>query len=221
MWEKVARCGPSQIAAITGDYGADFSKDGGTNLFTINVLKTLQNRCRNLMKSPRTIYAKQEEIFKAVSSEYDVYERMLSQFTGKHTEGCGVLVTGFDPSANRFLSVYASIGGTNQMTISTNFDSAICSYYFSVLGETHFVPTLMRNPTVVPLNEQSEAFRETRSRVLTNVFTPESILLPGLLNIFQLHQKYAFAATKGQDKGWIGEPYLIYRLDRNGIMRLH
>jgi hypothetical protein len=90
--------------------------------------------------------------------------------------------------------------------------------------EQNFLPALI-TPLITPTGSQdslaplrSSDFSVTIVGLFAGIPMPQERMVSCLLEMFRLHKLYA--ATFTNDKGWIGEPYVIYKITKTGVEQI-
>jgi hypothetical protein len=218
--EKVFRFGKNQMVALTGEYGTHVvDKSTGKTVFDLNLLSELKAQCERLRVSTNSLRAKIESILNDLDSKCAEYAQFCARF-GKTNAGIGVFFAAYDDATKTFLGRYCQMFGTNHPALTTAFDSRTNQTFLGVMGEDHFLGTLLTSPQTSARLHQSKALSETIAALKQGLPVPEDKLTASLLEIFRLHKSYAKVITSGQDPGLIGEPFVIYRIISEGIERL-
>jgi hypothetical protein len=219
--EKVFSFGKSQMVAITGEYGTQVNDKSTGKTIDLNLLSGLKARCEQLRRSTNSLRAKIEEIVKDLDSKTADYAQFCTRF-GKTNSGIGVFFAAYDETNKKFLGLYSRMYGTNHPALTTAFDSSSTTNqtFLGVLGEDHFLGTLLASPQTLPPSAQSKTLRETITSLREGLPIPDDKLAPSLFEIFRLHKSFANVITSGEDKGLIDEPFVIYRIMSEGIEKL-
>jgi len=218
--EKVFSFGKNQMVALTGEYGTQISdKSTGKTVADLNLLSHLKARCELLCRSTNSLRTKIESILKDLESKSADYAQFCAHF-GKTNTGIGVFFAAYDEVDKTFLGFYCQMFGTNHPALTTAFDSRTNQTFLGVMGEDHFLGTLLASPKTLPPLHESKALSETLTALKQGLPVPEEKLTASLLEIFRLHKSFAKIITSGEDKGLIGEPFVIYRIMSEGIEKL-
>ena len=206
-------------AAITGNYGSDFySKDTGKLIADINLLTELRIICERDYSSTERLTFRIKSVCNTLSESYAGFTE-LCRLTGLKADGASLMFAGYDNErTNFFVSVYY-IGKTNNPPFVEVFNSGTSSTYLGVMGEDAFLGAVLFSPQDLPNKvEQSDELRVVLSSIRLGVPISESRMKQTILALFELHKKYA--TSMSADKGWIGEPYLIYEITKTEVKQL-
>ena len=216
--EKVFKLGETHMVGVTGQYGSDFIDDRTRKpICTVNLLSDLETQCKLLCSTTNSLEAKIQTIMNVLATNSAIYARLCS-LAQNPNDGIALFFTGYDESNQRFFGSYSHMRGTSQPTLAAEFDSRTNSTSIYFLGEDRFLGTLLRNPERLPSVGQSQGVVETLEHLNHGLPVAEDRLVNSLMEMFALHKTYA--STYTTDKGWIGEPYVIYRITKKGISKL-
>lgn len=133
-----------------------------------------------------------------------------------------LVFVGYDPLREVFFQKSCLFIGTNQPVLETRYerDSKCNQSDISFQGEGKFLPVLLTSSDSRFVKLRTSEFTRTAKdlEVDTSVISDDQAV-EFILDLFRLHKTYA--ASFGLDKGLIGGPYVIYKITRTGVLKLH
>lgn len=211
--------------SITGNYGSTF-RDTKTGSIISRIILPLElgQICRDLNATNQPLEYKIITVAKQFGSKYiDYFRKMLS--IGKDPrkiEATRLYFVGYDPSTKSFFGKSCLFQGTNQAALETRFvrNSKNNLTDFSFQGEDHFLPALLTSSDEIFIKLRSDDLKRTMSQLWRpdSVVSDESVTNL-MLEMFSLQK--AKASSTGHDKGFIGEPYVIYKITTEQTTKIH
>jgi hypothetical protein len=139
---------------------------------------------------------------------------------GGTTNSYGPVFTfwGYDRRLNRFCGLGWACSGTNRGVFQETYDSRGHAGRLFLQGESDFLSAFISNPNNFPTVTLSDRSKQTWDRVALYEAVSEEELVAEMVELFALHKLHA--ATFSPHSGHIAEPYVIWRLRRDGAKML-
>ncbi len=211
--------------SITGNYGSTF-RDTKTGSIISRIILPLElgQICRDLNATNQPLEYKIITVAQQFGSKYiDCFEKRLS--TGedlRKIEDTRICFVGYDPSTKSFFQKTRLFQGTKQAPLETKFErnSKINDPVFSFQGEDNFLPALLTSSDEIFIKLRSDDLKRTMSQLRRpdSVVSDESVTNL-MLEMFSLQK--AKASSTVPDKGFIGEPYVIYKITTEQTTKIH
>lgn len=128
---------------------------------------------------------------------------------------------GYDPSSKAFFGRTYSLHGTNEVSGGTDFNIGpnVIGASVGFQGESHFLSALVYGHDEKLTALCPKKYRKDINALLSPAATiSEQRLVDCLLEMLRLHQRHA--ARLGYDKGFVGEPYVIYKVTADKITQI-
>jgi hypothetical protein len=129
---------------------------------------------------------------------------------------------GYDDSRKAFICYSYLFNGTNQLPQESTFFVRGTNHVGSALtlqGEATFLPKLLYAKDGPLAQLRPDEISSTIGSVMAEIPIAENRVTNCILQMFALQKTHA--AAYSADKAWVGEPYVIYKLTKQGIVKLH
>jgi|HubBroStandDraft_6_1064221.scaffolds.fasta_scaffold166293_2 hypothetical protein len=219
---KIFELNHSCCVSITGFFGTDFRRENtGEIVESVRLPDDLERLCKLMSENNEPLQSNITSIATQLSAIYDSCIKKLKS-TGNDTKdnSTRVLFAGYDNAKKDFFEVSCAFGETNKGTLeivlergATNSGDVI---HFQ--GEGNFLKALYLSKDEKFTRLRTPDYDDSMRAVLSEAPIPERRMIHILLTLFQLHK--ANAAALGCDKGLIGEPYVFYKISKEGVKRL-
>lgn len=213
---KIFQIADTCCVSITGNYGSTF-RDTKTASIVLQIILPLELEkiCRDLNSTHQPLEYKINTVIQQFGLKYvDCFRKLLSIGEDpRKIEDTRICFVGYDPLTKSFFQKSCLFRGTNQAALETRFErnSTSSEPYFSFQGEDHFLTALLTSSDDMFMKLRSDAFKRTMSQLVRfDSFVSDDSVANLMLEMFSLHKTNA--ASTGSDKGFIGEPYVIYKI---------
>lgn len=207
------------VVAITGDYGdPGFDTNGRPDKAQFPFM--LQNLCDQLSTNNRPWTGN-------VSTLVSQFAQVRAAFPPRHFTtdpadddgGTGTVITGYDESKKAFVTLYCAFrdGRDPELQECLRCDDIVYSSGIQLLGENKFLTSFL-NDRLKYAGLCSPGLTQNLSDIHSNKPISEERAISVILELFRLHKENS--RRLGFDKGWIGPPYVIYKISKDGVVRL-
>ncbi len=219
--KKIFKVSSNCCASITGAFGAEFVNVSSNQKFGLDLPGALGHACDDACKTTNNLEERINNIIGQFSDNHSQFIR-LECYAGKRTngvEGTRVCFWGYDTAKDRFFGSSYLFDWTNDVVASQAFDSKhIDRYYIGIQGEDNFLPSVIIN-NGANIKLRSAGFSKTLQDLNSTNSVSDQQMVSLIIEMFQLHKKYACQLSS--DKGWIDEPYLIFKITKNSVVELN
>lgn len=125
---------------------------------------------------------------------------------------------GYDDNSRSFFGLGWASDGTNAGAFHAVYDSRTNGGSLFLQGESDFLSAFIQNHNDFPSVELSDSSKKTWDKIVFHQPVSEDEIVSEMVELFAVHRKYA--DKFGFDRGFIGEPYVIWRLRKNDAKRL-
>jgi hypothetical protein len=228
--DKIFLVSQTCCVSIANNYGGYVRDANSGKVSLVSLPQELGTICSNALP----IQPLESRIINIVTEFGNKYKDCVMRRLGSGTtDGDNETVLcfwGYDNLKNSFFSYGWRFSGTNRSSqvLFDNGSEPRIGGPITFQGETSF-PAGLIYPIVGPPRDGTEpdklsAFRtEELHRTIGEIYSNFPIATERVVNcmllIFELHKNHA--ATFTTDKGWIDEPYVIYKITRGATVRLH
>ena len=224
--KKVFQLGDTCLAAWTGLVRLGPKEKACPNQ-TPSLYGALEKLCREYSASREPRAEQEDKLVREITREYRGYIQWAltngaspADLNGERLRGA-LSFAGYDPASKVFFGRTYCLQGTNEVSGRTDFNIGLNVVGASVgfQGESHFLSALVyghdkKLTALCPKKYQMEI-----SELLNPAATiSEERLVDCLLEMLRLHQRHA--ARLGYDKGFIGEPYVVYKVTAEKITQI-
>lgn len=213
------------LVSITGTFGSNFrdSKTGQV-ISQISLPSELGKICRDLNATNLPLEYRIDAVVRQFGLKYiEYFRKMLSIGEDpQKIEATRLYFVGYDLSTKSFFGKSCLFHGTNQAAMETRFvrNSKNNLTDFSFQGEGNFLPKLLTSSDDMFLKLSSDDLKRTMNQLSRpNSVVSDDSVINLMLEMFSLHK--ANASSTGSDKGFIGEPYVIYKITSEQTLKIH
>jgi hypothetical protein len=125
---------------------------------------------------------------------------------------------GYDNHSDSFLGLSWATEGTNHGIFQITFDSRTNAGNLFLQGECDFLSGFIQNHNDFPTVELSANSKKTWDKIAFRQPVSEEEIVSEMVELFAVHKKYAVQFSS--DHGFIGEPYVVWRLRKNGAKKV-
>jgi hypothetical protein len=208
---------------LSGFCGGNPIQQSGGTFESSSLTRTLENLCREASANDAPLVSKMDAIATRLSilhcaifsNEVPTNGTNQSHFLTK------LQYAGYNATKHCFFSSSYMLDGTNGTHLEPVFERGStnneCSVTFQ--GEDKFPSALLTTTNMRLYKLRSAAFSEVIDDLKSGNSVSDARIINFMLEIFKLHKEHS--ASMGYDDGWIGEPYLIYKITKEGIVQIH
>jgi hypothetical protein len=218
--KKIFKVTDTCCVSITGDFGMSLSNQITGQMSKTFLPNELENICSNLNLAAEPLQSDIATVISRFNVRYSDYVNQVLATRGnsKDINGTRICFWGYDGSTHEFFGSSCYFNGTNDIILEAAFDSASSPNYIGLQGEDAFLPSMIREPEKFA-ELHSDEFSKTIKGIYRGTPVSEESMMNCILEMFHLHKTYA--AQMSSDKGWIGEPYMIYKIADKGLVNIH
>lgn len=216
---KIFKVTDTCCAAVTGGFGHFFTQKNAGIAFRVYLPDALEAICKNVSTAQIPL----SNAMSAVTAQFGMAHANYIHWGTKaglrpeDIEPTRLSFWGYAKLEKRFFGASCLFAGTNDVILTRQFDSSQTPVYIAVQGEGTFLPSVIRDPDRLPNLRSNEFSRTVKDFYSLNPVSEER-MVNFLLEAFEMQKKYA--SQFSSDKGWIGEPYVIYRINTEGITKI-
>jgi hypothetical protein len=222
LQKKVFSVANTCCVSIANNYGG-FVRDEATGRISLLFLpKELESACNEMRQSTEPLQNTITNFLAGFKSKYDDYmRRQLLDGTTNQDTSTRLVFWSYDDSRKIFFGSSYLFKGTNHTVLETVFERGTNSVGgpLSFQGEDSFLPGFIRSEDKQMAALRSEEFTKTITAILAESPLAEDRVVNCMLEMFRLHK--AYAPLFSSEKGWIGEPYVIYKITKEKTVQLH
>jgi hypothetical protein len=218
--KKIFKVTDTCCVSITGDFGMSLSNQITGQMSKIFLPNGLETVCSNLNLAAEPLQSDIATVISRFNVRYSDYvnQALATGGNSKDINGTRICFWGYDGSTHEFFGSSCYFNGTNDIILEAAFDSASSPNYIGLQGEDAFLPSVIRGPEKFAELHSNE-FSKTIKDIYRGTPVSEASMMNCILEMFHLHKTYA--AQMSSDKGWIGEPYVIYKITDKGLVNIH
>jgi len=163
-----------------------------------------------------------------ITNAVAVFERAFKSFCSEAIEGGANRADAFNQTyftfwgqeehSDCFYGLGWATEGTNDGIFHATFDSKRNPRNIFLQGESDFLLAFIKNHNDFPTVELSDASKRTWDKIFSLQPVSDGEIIPEMVELFAVHRKYA--PLLSSDRGFIGEPYVIWRLRNHVAVKL-
>lgn len=218
--KKIFKVADTSCVSITGGFGNSLTDQNNGQTSVVFLPNELENICNNLNSKTGQLQSDIATTVLRFNMRYSNYvnHALAAGVNNKDIDGTRICFWGYDDSTRVFFGLSCFFQGTNSMVLEPAFDSASTPVYIGIQGEDTFLPSIIREPDKFA-ELRSDEFNKTIRDISAGIPVSEERMINCILKMFYLHKTYA--AQLSSDKGWIGEPYVIYKITDKDLVKIY
>lgn len=219
---KVFPISDTYCVTIANNYGGHI-EDPITIQRSILLFPTeLAIMCSNAHSAKRPIQSRIASLVADFDVRYSEYiQKKVPKTRGGKDVATLLSFWGYDDSRKAFICYSYYFEETNQLPRESTFLVRGTNHIGGAIaleGEARFLPAVIGAKDGPLAQLKSAELGTFFEAIIAEVPIAESHMTNCIVQMFELQRKYA--AAYSTDKGWVGEPYMIYRLTTNKFVRL-
>ena len=219
---KIFPISDTYCVSIANNYGG-LIQETNTGIVSLLLLPLeLEVMCSNAYTVKQPIQSKITSIVSDFNSKYCEYmESRLSPPTIGEDVATRLCFWGYDDSRKAFICSSYLFDRTNRVPEGITFFVRGTNHVgspVSLQGETTFLPAVLLAKDKALAQLRTDELSITFGTIMAEVPIAENRVKDCILQMFELQKTHA--AAYSTDKGWVGEPYVIYKLTKQGIVKL-
>lgn len=222
---KVFKLSDTCCVAISGDFGYAFKDEkSGHVIEKIIYPFELGKICGDLQTSDASVWDKIQTVVLQFGAKYNgcISKAIQAELDLTSLKGTQLLFVGYNPVKKNFFYKTCLFKGTDPVTVEPKYENELKHNLTSISfqGEDHFLTTLMRSAEPKYIKLKSANFKSTWKKLNTEgAKVSDQTITNFMIEMFNLHKTNA--AALGLDKGWVDEPYIIYKITKEKALQIH
>jgi hypothetical protein len=219
--KKIFEVSKTCCVSIANNYGGPV-RDAGTGHISLLFLPNeLDKECAEFSHSPEPLQSVITNITARFKSKYDDYmSRKLPNGTTNQDFKTRLCFWGYDDLNQSFFGYSCLFNGTNHNDLESVFERGAKNtagpLWFQ--GEDSFLPGLIMSQDKQLVALRTIEFNEGIQAIRAELPLADDRVVKSILEMFRLHKQYA--PIYSSEKGWIGEPYVIYKITKEKIVQI-
>jgi len=221
---KIFRMDKQGVVTMTGYLGTIFTHLPTGKQIDERLFVKSESICKLLDSSPAPISDKLNSALEEYRREY---QRLMEWNERAETDlatldGTRICFIAYEPTNGVFFGLSYLLSPTNRIGVLEKMFERASNNNGGLLffqGEDSFLSALVRSSETNFTSLRTEKFNNFLNRYNARQPLTDEQAVDGMLEMFRLQAKYA--SKMSTDKGLIGEPYIIYKINRQEANRLH
>jgi hypothetical protein len=219
---KLFAMSDTYCVSIVNNYGGYVQETRTGRISLLLFPAELAIMCSNAYSVKQPIQSKITSIVSDFHLKYCEYmQKKLAPRTSGEDMATRLCFWGYDDSRKGFVCSSYLFDRTNQVPQESTFFVRGTNHMGSAVslqGESTFLPAVLYGENKALAQLRTDEFTSTIGPIMAEVPIAENRITKFILQMFDLQKTHA--AAYSSDKGWVDEPYIIYKLTKEKILQV-